>query len=164
MTKSAMQPGFRGRAGLLWGSLVLAALSIVGLAAARWNVANATAAVATARQALSAAQSVEEQNRRTLALRRTYDELMSRSQRHAVLAKDWDERRINVRQAQMSRASVNRLLSEMSRSPDRLAGASFFEISVKDPQDGLFTRPASMDADLVVSLRGTVLFRAARRS
>lgn len=159
-----MHAGFRGRAYLLWVSLVLALLSMAGLAAAHWSAATASAALATARQALSAAQSLEAQNRRTLALRQTYDELMSQSQRHAVLAGDWDERRINVRQAQMSRASVNRLLSDMSRSPERVAGASFFEISVRDPQDGIFTRPTSIDADLVVSLRGTVLFKAARRS
>ena len=60
----------------------------------------------------------------------------------------------------MARKAANRLLGEIVRSRGRIFAAEQFELSVKDPQDGLFTLPLSSESDLVVSLRGSLLYRA----
>ena len=60
----------------------------------------------------------------------------------------------------MTRKSANRLLGEIARASGRIFAAEQFELSVKEPQDGLFTPPSSPDSELLVSLRGTLLYRA----
>lgn len=71
----------------------------------------------------------------------------------------WAERRFNIKQATMSRAAANSLLSEMQRLPDRLFGAEEFELSVRQPGEGLFSNVADPASSVQVTVRGSLLFR-----
>ncbi|MCA7955581.1 hypothetical protein LGM43_35590 [Burkholderia seminalis] len=72
----------------------------------------------------------------------------------------WGLRRMDIRQATMSRESVNRLLSQIARTPSQMFGAEEFELSMKSATGGLFETPVSgSDASLLVTLSGTLYFR-----
>lgn len=86
--------------------------------------------------------------------------LLSEADTAGFAARDWDERRFNIRQVSMSRVALNELLQEIDRTPGRLFAAEQFEISVKRPEDSLFTSPHVADSDVVVTLKGSLIFRA----
>ncbi len=122
--------------------------------------------LSTARQELSAAQQrlaeARQEEVRTI-------ELAKRAQLALGLIRDantnglghaaWAERRFNIRQATMSRAAANSLLSEMQRLPDRLFGAEEFELSVRQSGEGLFSSVADPASAVQVTVRGSLLFR-----
>ena len=110
--------------------------------------------------AWQAARQIEIVKTNAMRRRQAIDTLMEEATKSDLLAGAWDERRFGIRQSAMTRKAANRLLGELARSRGRIFAAEQFELSVKEPQDGLFTPPASPDAELVVSLRGSVLYRA----
>lgn len=75
-------------------------------------------------------------------------------------AREWDERRFNMKQVSMSRDALNSLLNEVTRLAERLFAAEQFEISVKQQDEGLFSTPKEPGSELMVSLNGTLIFRA----
>ncbi len=77
------------------------------------------------------------------------------------MAGTWDERRFGIRQASMTRDAVNRLLAEVTRARGRVFAAESFDISVKDPRESLFHPPDQPLTELLISLRGSLLSRAA---
>lgn len=139
------------------GLLCVASLTLVGAQVALVKQRADAARVQTAWQAARQIEAASVlQARRQSAI----DTLLKEAAGSDLLATAWDERRFGIRQAAMSRKAVNRLLGEIARSRGRLFAAEQFEVSVKEPTDGLFTTPASPDTELIVSLRGVMLFRA----
>lgn len=71
----------------------------------------------------------------------------------------WGERLINVSQAPMGREDVNNLLGSISRDDSRIFGAEAFDLSVTRPDEGLFDTTDPRSPPLLLSMRGTLLFR-----
>jgi len=141
------------------GALVLPVLAVGFL---RWGHADLAAAqqeLGAARQLLSEVRREEvraiEQAKRAQAAQGLLRDAAAHGLGHA----DWAERRFNIKQAKMSRAAANDLLSEMLRSPDRLFGAEDFELSVLQRKEGLFSNVADPQSMVQVTVRGSLLFR-----
>ena len=137
---------------LTTASLVLVAMQVV-LAKQRGEAARVQSAWLIAKE-------VENERANRTRRQAAIDTFMKEAAENDLLAAAWDERRFGIRQAAMSRKAANRLLGEIARSRGRIFAAEQFEISVKEPRDGLFGNPASPDAELVVSMRGSMLYRA----
>ena len=88
--------------------------------------------------------------------------LLSQSADAGFLVRNWDARRFNLKQVSISRESMNALLSEVSRSPERYFGAEQFEVSVKRQDESLFLSPVDPSSELLVTLRGSLYFKARR--
>lgn len=150
---------FRTRTALriCFGFLVVASLVLVGSQIA---LVKQRGISGEAQSAWVAAKRIEAV--RTNAARRLQgiEALMNEAERTDFLADAWDERRFGIKQSSMTRKAANRLLGEITTSRGRIFAAEQFELSVKDPQDGLFSHPSLPDADLAVSLRGSLLYRA----
>ncbi len=152
---------FSGKKRWLWAAV---GLSLLAMAAGffRWSSADLAAArqeLAVARQSLSEArqtevQTIDQAKRAQLALG-----LMRDAAAVGLRHSSWAERRFNIKQANMSRAAANALLSEMVRSPDRLFGAEEFELSVRDSKEGLFSNVLDPGSTVQVSVRGSLFFR-----
>lgn len=74
--------------------------------------------------------------------------------------RNWDARRFNMKQVSISRDTANTLVGEITRSPDRYFAAEQFEISVRRQDESLFVTPADPASELVVTLRGSLYFKA----
>jgi hypothetical protein len=122
------------------------------LASARVEFGGAQQRLAEARQ--EEVRTIELAKRAQLALG-----LMRDANTSGLSHTAWAERRFNIKQAIMSRAAANSLLSEMLRSPDRLFGAEEFELSVRQSAEGLFSNVADPASTVQVSVRGSLLFR-----
>lgn len=122
------------------------------LAAARLELGAAQQRLAEAQQ--EEARTIELAKRAQLALG-----LMRDAQSNGLAHTAWAERRFNIKQAIMSRAAANALMSEMVRSRDRLFGAEEFELSVRQSSEGLFSNVADPQSTVQVSVRGSLLFR-----
>jgi reverse gyrase len=149
--------------GIRWPWVVAALVLLVLVTALfAWSSANRTAArqeLAAAQQQLAAAQ---EEEVRTIELARRAQlaqKLLRDASAQDLSHKDWAERRFNVKQATMSRAAANALLSEMVRSRDRMFGAEEFELSVRQASEGLFSSVVDPTSTVQVSVRGSLLFR-----
>lgn len=145
---------------LRMGAVVFLLLSLVFLGFSRTAVSNAQRELALAASTLQAAQQAQAQ--RDVGVRRAaaWHALLSASERADLNSTAWDERRFNIRQAPMTREAANKLVSELARTPDRLFSAEQFDFSVREPEQGIFTTPSSAESDLVVSLRGSMVFLA----
>lgn len=86
--------------------------------------------------------------------------LLQLSRESGFFHRNWDMRRFNMRQVSISREALNTLMAEISRSPDRYFAADQFEVSVKRQDDSLFITPAQPGSELLLTLKGTLLFRA----
>lgn len=139
------------------GLLSVASLVLVG---AQVALANQRSAAVRVQTAWLAAQRIESGRTSETRRRAAIADLMKAAAVSDLMATAWDERRFGIRQATMSRKAANRLLVEITRSRGRLFAAEQFDLSVKDPKDGLFTIPSSPDTELIVTLRGTTLYRA----
>lgn len=137
--------------------LVVASLVLIGSQVALVKQRELASHVQTAWQAARQIELAKANEARRLA---AIDTLMKEAEKTGLVASAWDERRFSVRQSSMARKAANRLLEEIVRSRGRFFAAEQFELSVKDPQGGLFTLPLSSESDLVVSLRGSLLYRA----
>jgi hypothetical protein len=161
----AQRASMRLRSRTAWavglGTLSVASLALVG---AQFALASQRGAAARVQTAWLAAQQVEAGRTNQTHRRAAIDNLMKEAASSGLVATAWDERRFGIRQATMSRKAANRLLAEIARARGHIFAAEQFELSVKDPQDGLFTSPASPDTELIVSLRGSLLYRAKAES
>lgn len=139
------------------GLLLLSSLALVGSQVALMKQRGLAIQTQTAWQAASRIELAKTNEKRR---REAIDTLMKDASKTDLVADAWDERRFGIRQSSMTRKAANRLLGDVARSRGRIFAAEQFELSVKEPQDGLFTAPASPDTELVVSLRGSLLYRA----
>jgi hypothetical protein len=114
---------------------------------------NAAALLAAASQSEARARM---ESRRAAAI----DTFLQEALRTDLVSSAWDERRFGIRQASMTRDATNRLLAELARARGRIFAAESFEISVKDPKEGLFNPPGMPQTELLVSVRGSLLYRA----
>lgn len=137
--------------------LVVASLVLVGSQAALVKQRGLASQMQTAWQAARQIELAKANEARRLE---AIDTLMKEAEKTGLVASAWDERRFSIRQSSMARKAANRLLGEIVRSRGHIFAAEQFELSVKDPQDGLFTLPLSSESELVVSLRGSLLYRA----
>lgn len=148
-----------GRWAVVVGAMLLL-VSVVGFL--RWSHADLSAGrreLGSARQLLAEVRREEasaiEQARRAQVAQGLMRDAAALGLDHAA----WAERRFNIRQAKMSRAAANDLLSEMLRSPDRLFGAEEFELSVLQRKEGLFSSVSDPLSMVQVTVRGSLLFR-----
>lgn len=140
-----------------FGLMIVASMVLVGSQIALVKQRGLSSQIQTAWQA---ARQIELTRDKEARRRQAIDTLMKEAGKTDLVASAWDERRFGIRQSSMTRAAANRLLGEMARSRGRIFAAEQFELSVKEPQDGLFTPPISPESELVVSLRGSLLYRA----
>jgi hypothetical protein len=138
---------------VLAASAMLLAFSQVLLSRQQQAVGNAAAGLAAASQAEAATRVA---SRRAAAM----EAFLQEASRSELASRDWDERRFGIRQASMKRDAMNRLMTEITRARGRVFAAESFEVSVKDAREDLFTPPATPQAELMVSLRGSLLYRA----
>lgn len=77
----------------------------------------------------------------------------------------WAIRRMDIRQAVMTREAVNEMLAQISRTPSHMFGADEFELSMKSSDGSLFEAPVTNSADstLLVTLSGALYFRLEAR-
>lgn len=77
----------------------------------------------------------------------------------------WATRRMDIRQAVMTRETVNEVLAQIRRTPSQMFGADEFELSMKSSDGSLFEAPTTNSADsaLLVTLSGVLYFRLEAR-
>ena len=126
---------------------------------ANWDLNRARGELAAARQRLSGVQQAHEQTVETARRAQAAQGLLREASSQGLAPSAWAERRIHIRQATMRRAEANALLSELVRTPDRLFGAEEFELSVRDPREGLFSQQSDPAATVQVPVRGSMVFR-----
>ena len=114
---------------------------------------SAAASLAAANQSQARARM---ESRRSAAI----ETFLQEAQRTELVSSAWDERRFGIRQASMTRDATNRLLTELARARGRIFSAESFENSVKDPKEGLFNPPGMPQTELMISMRGSLLYRA----
>lgn len=93
-------------------------------------------------------------------------QLLAEVERRGLTPLQWGERLVRLNQTQMGREETAALLASLQRNPDRIFGASVFELSVTVPGDGLFTAPPWSERGappLQLSIDGSVLFRTDSR-
>lgn len=142
--------------GIALGALVFSA---VLFNRARSGLNEAYARIGEREQALAAANQRMQEARLQVKLATSARALVNDAINGGFLARHWGERLINVEQAPLDRQAVNELLSGTSRDANRLFGAEAFELSVSRPEEGLFEMPGVRSAPLMLTLRGTLLFR-----
>lgn len=145
---------------LLWfaGLLALLVLSIALVALLRAQVSEARAQAQQARLSLQMAADIEQVQRLEATLTEAVSTLLAQAEARGMRAGHWGERRINIRQSNLSRDDVNKLLRDITVNDDRLFSSDEFELSVLRPDEGLFSTPPQ-DSALRLTLRGSVLFR-----
>ena len=138
------------------GALLLAA---VWFTSARQALGDAYLRVNRAEQQLATAT----QRLREAELRVRFAEsagaITSRANAAGFTANRWGERLINVSQAPMGRQDLNNLLGSITRDETRIFGAEAFDLSVTRPDEGLFDTTDPRSPPLLLSLRGTLMFR-----
>lgn len=141
-------------------------LAVLGMAAlwftqARYSLADAYAALSMSQRDYAKAQQTEAIVRKEVELANMINKTLQVGATQSMNSRDWGERRIQVRNANLSRQAVNDLLTGVARQPGRLFGAENFDISVSRAEDGLFSTfdDSLAHPDLVVTLEGTLLFQ-----
>jgi len=79
-------------------------------------------------------------------------------------SEQWLQRNFALHQVKMQRTSLNALLHEISRTKNRMFGASSFDISVAHSDESLFTQAGRADSELNVSIEGHALLRTKEQS
>ncbi|MGH8084311.1 MAG: hypothetical protein ACREPV_03440 [Lysobacter sp.] len=138
------------------GALLIAA---VWFTSARSNLAEAYGQVGSRQQALASANQRMQEARLRVRLATGARQLVDRAAAGGFVDQGWGERLINVHQAPLTREDVNGLLSGVVRSDARMFGAEAFELSVTRADEGLFDEPGQRSPPLLMTLRGTLLFR-----
>lgn len=138
------------------GALLIAAIWFTN---ARSNLADAYSLVGSRQQALNAVHQRKQEAQLRVQLAAGANQLVERAHAGGFVETAWGERLINIRQSPLPRTDVNNLLSGVLRDQSRIFGADEFELSVTRADEGLFDTPDPRSPPLMVSLRGTLLFR-----
>ena len=138
------------------GALLVAA---IWFTSARSDLAQAYAKVGSKHQALAATQQRKQEARLRVQMATGAAELVRRAETGGYTEDGWGERLINISQSPLGRNDVNDLLDGVSRDQSRIFGADDFELSVTRIDEGLFDPPGPRSPPLMLTLRGTLLFR-----
>jgi len=134
-------------------------LSAVWFTSARQALGDAFLQVSGAEQELAAAsQRLREANLR-VRLAQSAQGVVERASAAGFVENRWGERVVNVSQAPMGREDVNNLLASLARDDTRIFGAEAFDLSVTRPDEGLFDTADPRSPPLLLTMRGTLLFR-----
>jgi hypothetical protein len=108
----------------------------------------------------AAVRRLQELNRQAAQVR-SLNALMNEARQAGFGPGQWAIRRMDIRQATMTRETFNGVLAQMTRNRAQVFGADEFEVSVKDAGGSLFETPAGSGSDpaLSVTLSGTLYFR-----
>lgn len=149
------------RASLLLFTIAMGALlvAVIWFTTARSGLAEAYSQVGSRQQALAAAQQRGQEARLRVQLAESAKALVQRAQAGGFTQENWGERLINISQTPLARDEVNPLLGGITRNYARVFGAEAFELSVTRADEGLFDTPDPRSPPLMLSLRGTLLFR-----
>jgi len=155
------------RASLLLFAATLTALVIAAawFVNARSGLAEAYARLGDSNRLLAETQVLEQEARLRVEYAESARQLLQAARLQGLSPEDWGERLISLRQTQVSREEALPLLATVLRSHDRMFGAEAFELSVTNPDEGLFHVPTVTDrqaAPLSVTLRGSLLFKTGR--
>lgn len=138
------------------GALLLAA---VWFTTARQALGDAFVAVSVAQQERAAAEQRLREAELRVRLADSVRQLDAQAEAFGFVEQRWGERLINVSQAPMPRVDANNLLGSVARDDARIFGANEFELSVTRPDEGLFDARDPRSPPLLMSMRGTLLFR-----
>ena len=138
------------------GALLFAA---VWFTSARGNLAESYDLVGSRQHELTAAQQRQQEAQLRVRLATGATQLVERASARGFVEQAWGERLINITQAPLTRDDINDLLSGMARGNARVFGADAFELSVTRADEGLFDTPEPRNPPLMLTLRGTLLFR-----
>ncbi|MDR1530153.1 MAG: hypothetical protein LBS40_07160 [Burkholderiales bacterium] len=105
---------------------------------------------------------MEEEAQNVALLNEKAQRLLQLSTSHSLSPDYWAERRINLKQAQASRGEANDLLLSIARTKKRLFSVEEFDISVMRDDEGLFNISDRPNMPLLLTVRGTALFRTER--
>lgn len=149
------------KASLLLFACAMGALLVAAawFTSARGDLAEAYARVGNRQQALAATQQRMQEARLRVQLATGAAELVARAEAGGFVEDGWGERLLNISQSPLGRNDVNDLLAGVSRDQSRLFGAEAFELSVTRADEGLFDPPGPRSPPLMMTLRGTLLFR-----
>jgi len=92
-------------------------------------------------------------------LAQSTQDVVERANTAGFVENRWGERLVNVSQAPMGREDVNNLMVSLTRDDTRIFGAEAFELSVTRPDEGLFDTADPRGPPLLLTMRGTMLFR-----
>ncbi len=154
----ASMRGHFGYPAIALGALIVACLTAFG---AHHALTQAEMRRALAQLAHTSAEQHLAELEREAARARVAQGQMDEAQQIGFGQGQWAIRRMDIHQATMSRATLNDLLSQLTRTPLQLFGADSFELSMKDANGGLFETPAAGNGEqsLSVTLSGTLYFR-----
>jgi hypothetical protein len=134
-------------------------LSAVWFTTARQALGDAFLQVNGAEQQLAAAQQRLREAELRVQLAERARAVVERANAAGLVEGRWGERLINVAQAPMGREDVNNLLGSVARDERRIFGAEAFDLSVTRPDEGLFDTTDPRSPPLLLTMRGTLLFR-----
>ena len=144
------------------GALMALVITAVWFISTRNQLARAYQQVDAQSQALNEANVHEQQALLQVEYASSARRLLAEVERRGLTPRQWGERLVRLNQSQMGREEAAALLASLHRNPDRIFGASVFELSVTAPSDGLFTAPPWSERGappLQLSIDGSVLFR-----
>ncbi len=148
-------------ASLLLFAVALGALSLaaVWFTAARNALDESYELVSSGQQSLAAAEQRLKEAELRVQLSESAKGLAEEAIASGFVEDRWGERLINMEQAPLDREDVGNLLASVSRDDDRIFGAQAFDLSVTRPDEGLFDTVDPRSPPLLMTLRGTLLFR-----
>ncbi len=168
MTVDAAGASDSTRSGRFGGLLLLAAAVVLLLAGVVWfdkaRLAHMTAAseLAAAEAALAEVQGRERLVQQNRILLEAVNSLQQRAQVSGIMPRFWGARQINLRQQNLTRDQGNELLLTTARSAGQLLKPEEFEVSVTQPDEGLFDMPSGA-RPIMLTLSGTVHFRISEK-
>lgn len=150
---------------VLFGSTLGALLcAAIWFTSARSELAEAYALVGSRTQELATAHQLRQEAQLRVQLAADATRLVEEASAGGFVEAGWGERLINVNQVPLPREEVNGLFAGVSRDDARVFGAEAFELSVTRSDEGLFDTPGPRSPPLLVTLRGTLLFRTTQTS
>ena len=142
--------------------LILLLLATAFVVYARQNLRQSQTSVAVSQRTNQEAHWMEEEAKDVSLLDKETQQLMQAAASHGVSPSGWAERRINLKQTQMTRNEANELLLSVARTEGRLFDVEEFDIGVTRDDEGLFTISDHPNTPLLLSVRGTAVFRTGK--
>lgn len=154
----------RRPAGLILGAAVaVLLLGVLLFDRAHTTYRHAERAIDGAELALTQARSQEQEAQHNRILLETANSTVEHARRSTVLPSYWGERQINLRQQNMPRDQINSLLQSTARNGMQLLKSDDFELSVTQPDEGLFDVVEGSRQPVLLTLRGSIYFRISER-
>lgn len=142
--------------------LILLLLATIFLGYARQNLRQSQIDAAISQRAYQEAIWTEEEVKDVALLNEKAQQMMQSAVSRGLSPNDWAERRINLKQAQLTRNEANELLLSIARTKERLFSVEEFDISVARDDEGIFNVPSRPNTPLVLTVRGTAVFRTGK--